>query len=221
MWRLAAQLIARSARAVGVFTLLTGLVYPLVVTGFAQALFSDRASGALVSQGGRAVGSTLIGQPTTRPDVFWGRPSMTADPATGDPSPYHAMASAASNLGPSSAELSDQLRARVTALRAGGADPQTPVPVDLATSSGSGLDPDLSPAAALYQVPRIAKSRGVDEAALRRLIDAHTRSPLLGLFGAPRVNVLELNLALGAMDSGRAAADPDSPEARGEAQHTR
>jgi K+-transporting ATPase ATPase C chain len=209
MWRLALRLIERSVRATALFTLLTGLLYPLAVTGIAQTFFPNRASGALVSRGGYHVGSSLVGQPMTRPDAFHGRPSMTSDPATDDPSPYHAMNSSGSNLGPSSPDLAALVEARVVALRAEGDHLEAAVPVDLVTSSASGLDPEVSPAAALFQVPRIARARGVEEPALRDLIGAHTKAPLLGLFGAPRVNVLELNLALEAMDSHAPTADHD------------
>ena len=171
-------------------TLLTGAVYPAVVTGLAQVLFPHQANGSLIVAGGQVVGSELIGQPFDSPRYFWGRPSATA------PYPYNAAASAGSNLGPTNPALVDAVAGRVRALRAADPDNLQPVPVDLVTASASGLDPDISPAAALYQAPRVARARGLDENALRQLVNQYTVGRQLGILGEPRVNVLELNLAL-------------------------
>jgi K+-transporting ATPase ATPase C chain len=170
--------------------LLTGVAYPLLVTGVAQAAFPERANGSLVRVDGQVRGSRLIGQPFSAPGYFWGRPSATS------PSPYDASASAGSNLGPTNPALRAAVRDRVAALRAADPGNLTPVPVDLVTASGSGLDPDISPAAALYQTPRVARARGLEEARLRALVARHTEPRPLRLLGEPRVNVLELNLAL-------------------------
>jgi K+-transporting ATPase ATPase C chain len=170
-------------------TLLTGVLYPLLITGIARVAFPRQASGSLIVQGGKVVGSSLIGQPFGAARYFWSRPSATSPP-------YNAGASTGSNLGPIHPALLDSVRARVAALRA--ADPSLvgPIPVDLVTSSGSGLDPHISVAAALVQVHRIAAARGMEEDAVRGLIAAHTSGRALGWLGEPAVNVLELNLAL-------------------------
>lgn len=171
-------------------TLITGLIYPLAVTGVAQIIFPNQANGSLIVQNGQAVGSTLIGQPFDDPKYFWGRLSATS------PYPYDAAASGGSNLGPTNPALIDEVKARVDALHA--ADPQNaaPIPVDLVTSSGSGLDPNISVAAALYQLPRVARVRGMSEAQVRSLVDQFTEGRTFGILGEPRVNVLELNLVL-------------------------
>jgi K+-transporting ATPase ATPase C chain len=173
-----------------IFTLFTGIVYPLVVTGVAQLVFPKQANGSLISKNGRIEGSTLIGQQFDDPKYFWGRLSATR------PYPYNAAASSGSNLGPTNPALIDEVKARITALRAADPTNTQPIPVDLVTSSGSGLDPDISVAAALYQLPRVAKARDLSEPTVRNLVDRFTQSRQLGFLGEPRVNVLELNLAL-------------------------
>jgi K+-transporting ATPase ATPase C chain len=176
-----------------IFTVLTGLLYPLVVTGIAQLAFPHQANGSLIVINGKTVGSSLIGQQFTDPKYFWGRLSATG------PYPYNASASSGSNLGPTNPALLDEAKARIAALKA--ADPSNTqlIPVDLVTSSGSGLDPDISVAAALYQLPRVARLRGLSESAVRTLVDKNTQSRTLGFLGEPIVNVLQLNLALDAL----------------------
>lgn len=173
-------------------TVVTGVVYPLAVTGIGR-IFAGRADGSLVVQGGKAVGSRLIGQNFADPKYFWGRPSATG------PVPYNAAASSGSNQGPLNPALVDAVKARVTALRAADPSNKQPIPQDLVTASGSGLDPEISPAAARYQIGRVARLRHLDVAAVRTLVDQHTEGRQWGVFGEPRVNVLELNLALDAM----------------------
>jgi len=174
-------------------TLLTGAIYPLFITGLAQLLFPHQANGSLIVRNGRPAGSALVGQAFDDPRYFWGRPSATS------PLPYNAAASAASNLGPSNPELVKAVRGRIATLHAADPDNRQPVPVDLVTASGSGLDPHISPAAALYQVPRVAKARGLDEGVVRGLVLAHERQRDFGLLGEPVVPVFELNMALEAL----------------------
>jgi K+-transporting ATPase ATPase C chain len=179
-----------------VLSIITGIVYPLVVTGIAQVAFPGKANGSLIDRDGKAVGSTLVGQPFDDPRYFWGRPSATS------PVSYNAAASGGSNLAPTNAALVDAVRSRVEALRAADPENQSPVPVDLVTSSGSGLDPHISPAAAAYQARRVARTRGLEESKIRELVAQHTEGRALGLLGEPRVNVLELNLDLDAIPGG-------------------
>jgi K+-transporting ATPase ATPase C chain len=176
-------------------TVVTGVAYPLLVTGVAQAAFPHQANGSLVEKDGKVLGSHFIGQPFDDPKYFWGRLSATSD-SNGKPLAYNGAASTGSNLGPTNPALVDEAKARIDALRAADPENKADIPVDLVTSSGSGLDPDISPAAAEYQVRRVAKARGLDEARVRALVAAHTEDRQLGFLGEPRVNVLELNLAL-------------------------
>jgi K+-transporting ATPase ATPase C chain len=171
---------------------ITGLLYPLAVTGTAQALWPHQANGSVVLHDGTPVGSALIGQHFSEARYFWGRPSATT------PTPYNAMASGGANLGPLNPALVDAVQARVAALRAADPTQHAPVPLDLVTTSASGLDPHISPAAARWQAPRIARLRGLAPQQVERLIAQHTEAPLWGLLGEPRVNVLALNLALDA-----------------------
>ncbi|MES2362359.1 MAG: potassium-transporting ATPase subunit KdpC [Pseudomonadota bacterium] len=176
-----------------VLTLLTGVAYPLLVTGVARMLFPDQAAGSLILRNGKPVGSALIGQNFSEPQHFWGRPSATG------PMPYNAAASSGSNLGPLNPALADAVKSRIAALRAADPANTAPVPVDLVTASASGLDPHISPAAAHYQVGRVAKARGLPPEKVQALVDGQTESPWLGLVSEPQVNVLKLNLALEAL----------------------
>ncbi len=176
-------------------SVITGLAYPALITGLAKALFPKQAAGSLITADGKVIGSALIGQPFTAPRDFWGRPSATVD-ANGKPLPYNGANSGGSNLAPSNPDLSKAVAARIAALRAADPDTTGPVPTDLVTTSASGLDPHISPAAAAYQVHRVAKARGLDEAKVRDLVAAHTEGPQWGVLGEARVNALKLNLAL-------------------------
>jgi len=177
----------------GVLTLLTGLAYPLIVTGAAQVLFPAQAHGSLVLRDGKPVGSTLIGQNFTGPENFWGRPSATG------PMPYNAAASSGSNQGQLNPALVDAVKGRVDALRAADPGNTALVPTDLVTASSSGLDPHISPAAANYQVARVARARKLPADQVQALVAQHTQTPLWGILGEPQVNVLQLNLALAAL----------------------
>ena len=174
-------------------TVVTGFLYPLLVTGLAQLLFPHQAAGSVVKRDGHPVGSRLIGPTFTDPRYFWSRPSATT------PQPYNGAASAGSNLGPLNPQLTDAIKTRVAALRVADPTNSAPVPIDLVTASGSGLDPEISVAAANYQAARIARARGLAPERVQALIAQHTEGRLLGVLGEPRVNVLELNLALDAL----------------------
>jgi K+-transporting ATPase ATPase C chain len=180
-------------------TLITGLAYPLAITGIAGVIFPRQAQGSLIERDGKVVGSELIGQVFTEDRYFHGRPSATVTPDPKDPTrnvdaPYNAANSGGSNLGPTNKALIERVQDEMDKLKQ--ENPSVPVPVDLVTTSGSGLDPDIAPVAALFQVPRVAKARNMPEERVRQLVDAHTEGRRLGLLGEPRVNVLRLNLAL-------------------------
>lgn len=186
-------------------TLITGLVYPLAITGIAQVLFPYQANGSMIEHNGTVVGSALIGQDFESDKYFHGRPSATTAPDPKDPTktvaaPYNAQNSGASNLGPSNKALIDRVQGDIDKLKK--ENPSMPVPIDLVTTSASGLDPDISPEAAQFQVPRIAKARNLPEDRIRKLVDDNTEGRLFGLLGEPRVNVLLLNLALDRLASG-------------------
>lgn len=180
-------------------TVMTGLIYPLALTGLAQVLFPHQANGSLIERDGKVVGSALIGQAFTGEAYFHGRPSATSKPDPNDPSktvaaPYHAANSGGSNLGPTNKALIERVRGDVDKLKA--ENPPLPVPIDLVTTSGGGLDPHISPETALFQVPRVAKARNMPEDRLRELVEQHIEGRTLGFLGEPRVNVLALNMAL-------------------------
>lgn len=177
-----------------IFTVWTGVLYPLAVTAVAQVVFPNQANGSLIRQGDRIVGSALIGQPFDDPRYFWGRPSATA------PMAYNAAASVGSNLGPTNPALVAAVQTRLAALQAVDPANTQPVPVDLVTASASGLDPHISVAAAYYQVPRVARARGMADEAVRTLVEQATAGRQLGFLGEPRVDVLKLNLALDAVE---------------------
>jgi len=183
--------------SLALWTVLTGVVYPAFVTAIAQVAFPRQANGSLVLQDGKTVGSALIGQPFDDPRFFWGRPSATG------PFAYNAGASTGSNLSPTNPDLVKAVQGRVEGLRAADPGNAAPVPVDLVTASGSGLDPHISPAAALYQVARVARARNLDPKVVRQAVEAHVEERLLGLLGEPRVNVLLLNLDLEGRTHGR------------------
>ena len=176
-------------------SIITGLLYPLLVTGISQALFPAQAAGSLIEHDGRLIGSRLIGQHFTDPKYFWGRPSATT------PQPYNAAASGGSNLGPLNPALKEAVESRVKALRIADPGNTAPIPIDLVTASASGLDPHISPAAAEYQVGRVARARGLAPETVRNLVTQQTENRQWGIFGEPRVNVLELNLALDPLSS--------------------
>jgi K+-transporting ATPase ATPase C chain len=178
-------------------SLITGLAYPLLVTGVAQVTMPATANGSLIVRDGKPAGSALIGQPFSDPRHFWGRPSATS------PQPFNGLASSGSNQGPTNPALMDAVKERVAALRAADPDNKAPVPIDLVTASASGLDPHISPAAAEYQVERVGRLRRLDPVRLRALVAEHTEGRQLGMLGEPRVNVLRLNLAADAESAGR------------------
>jgi len=187
------RMLRNAAMLLLLMTVITGIAYPLLVTGLAQAVFPVQANGSLLAKDGKPIGSALIGQPFTASKYFWGRPSATA------PQAYNGSASNGSNLGPTNPALADAVRQRIAALQAADPGNTAPIPVDLVTASGSGLDPEISPAAAQYQLARVARARGLPLAEVQALVARCTRGRQLGVLGEPRVNVLELNLALDAL----------------------
>ena len=189
MW----QPIRTAVLLLAVMILFTGVVYPLAVTGMAQALFARQANGSLIKMNEEKTASELVGQPFSGPRYFWGRPSATT------PVAYNGASSTGSNLGPSNPALKEVIRRRIAALRSADPENRSPIPVDLVTASGSGLDPHISPAAALYQVSRVAKVRHIAEKEVAELVRMHIRDRQFGIFGEPTVNVLRLNMALDAI----------------------
>jgi potassium-transporting ATPase KdpC subunit len=190
------RLIRPAVSLLALMTVLLGIVYPLVITGLAQVAFPHQADGSLIHQNGKLIGSELIGQSFSDPKYFWGRPSATT------PQPYNGVASTGSNLGPLNPALLDAVKANAKGLHDADPDNRQSIPVDLVTASASGLDPDISPAAALYQAARVARARNLAPASVETLIQTHERGRLFGLFGEPRINVLELNLALDRLQAG-------------------
>ena len=185
-----------------VMTVITGIIYPLAMTGIAQAVFPYQANGSLIKKDGKVIGSALIGQNFSSDKYFHGRPSATTAPDPNEasktvPAPYNAANSSGSNLGPTSKALVDRVKEEAAKLAA--ENPNTPIPADLVTTSASGLDPDITPAGALFQVPRVAKARALPEDKVRQLVQEHVTGRFLGIIGEPHVNVLQLNLALDAM----------------------
>jgi len=184
------QSMLQSALALLVLSIVTGIVYPLAVTGISRLCCSAQAQGSLLERNGQLIGSSLVGQPFDQPQYFWSRPSATT------PQPYNGASSGGSNLGPTNPAQLDAVKARVAALQQADPGNTRPVPVDLVTASASGLDPDISPAAAEYQLTRVARARGLEIARVRALVEAHVRGRQWAILGEPRINVLELNLAL-------------------------
>lgn len=190
-------MIRNAAMSLLVFTILTGLLYPVAVTGLSQALFPSRANGDIMTKSGRPVGSGLLGQQFSNPKYFWGRPSATT------PYPYNGGASSGSNFGPNNPALLKAVQQRVDALLEADPGNKAKIPVDLVTASGSGLDPHISPASAAYQVPRVARLRGIDEAKVSALVAANTEGRQFGILGEPVVNVLKVNLALDELEQNK------------------
>lgn len=184
------------------FTVLTGILYPLLITAIAEGVFPKQARGSLIVMNGKVVGSELIGQNFSDPGYFWGRPSATS------PQPYNAISSGGSNLGPLNPALTDAVKARIAALRAVDPRNESPIPVDLVTASASGLDPHISLAAAQYQMDRVGRARRMNVWEVQSLVSAHTQGRVLGIFGEPHVNVLELNLALDERQAHRPGVGP-------------
>ena len=194
-----AKLLRQSVMLLLLMTIITGVLYPLAATGLAQLVFPQQANGSLIEKDGKPVGSALIGQSFTDPKYFWGRPSATS------PHPYNAASSSGSNQGPTNPALTDAVKQRIAALRAVDPGNTAPVPVDLVTASASGLDPQINPAAAQYQIARVARLRHLGTARVQALVQRYTQGRQLGVLGEPRVNVLQLNLAL---DAVRSASSP-------------
>jgi len=203
MFRLAMKELKTALSLFLFLTILTGIIYPLVVTGFAQIFFPGQANGSLIAHGDKVIGSRLIGQSFTEPRYFWGRPSATS------PFPYNGASSSGSNMGPSNPAFITLIRERALAFRELDSEQQL-IPVDLLTASASGLDPDISPLAALYQVPRIAKVRSLQEKEIAELVQQHIINRTLGFLGEPRVNVLQLNLALDKLGNSHVRVSPKS-----------